>query len=423
MTAHLQRALLLIEQARYEPAEEQLRQHLLGSPNEAYPHALLALCLSRRGQYGEATREAQTAITLGPDQPFVHYALAHVLRERRRYKEALAAIDEAIRLDPEDADFHASRAAIAHQMQDWQAALAAADEGLKCDPEHIDCINLRAASLVKLGRRDEAGQSLAAALAKSPDDATTHANQGWALLHAGMPKEAMLHFREALRLEPESEWARAGIVESLKARNILYRLLLQYFLWMQRFQRGSQLVILIGAFVVYRVVLSLAENNPNLAPFLWPLLVAYIAFALMTWLAYPLFNLLLRLNRFGRLALSREAVVASNWLGATLLAAIALLLVWIVGGWEVGMIGALWFGLLSLPVAGIFSVPEGWPRQAMAAGTGILAAGAVLVLGCLAANVPLISEDVTLGFIRLFPLAVVGMLWASNGLATVTVRR
>jgi len=35
---------------------------------------------------------------------------------------------------------------------------------------------------------------------------------------------------------------------------------------------------------------------------IYGLLVAYMAFALLTWLADPLFNLLLRFSRFGRLA-------------------------------------------------------------------------------------------------------------------------
>ena len=65
-------------------------------------------------------------------------------------------------------------------------------------------------ALVRLGRRDEAGATLEAALARDPENAVTHANQGWARLHAGDFRGALEHFREALRLNPSLEWARAG---------------------------------------------------------------------------------------------------------------------------------------------------------------------------------------------------------------------
>ena len=55
------------------------------------------------------------------------------------------------------------------------------------------------------------------ALGRNPENAHTNANQGWSLLHGGQPGKALEHFREALRLDPDLEFARAGMVEALKA--------------------------------------------------------------------------------------------------------------------------------------------------------------------------------------------------------------
>ena len=108
-----------------------------------------------------------------------------------------------------------------------------------------------------------------------------------------LPKKAAEHFREALRLDPQNDWARRGIIEALKARHFIYALMLKYFLWMARFSRGGQMGILLAAYFGNRILAGVAHANPNLAPWILPLRILYVAFALMTWLAYPLFNLCL----------------------------------------------------------------------------------------------------------------------------------
>ena len=177
---------------------------------------------------------------------FCHYVRGRVLCRQDRLKEAEASAQEAIRQDPDDADYLGLLASIELGRRRWAAALEAADRGLALDPEHAQCTNLRAMALVQLGRKDEAEQTLGSALANDPENALTHANQGWALLHRGDHQKALEHFREALRIDPELDWARAGIVEALKARHLIYRLMLRFFLWMGRQARVAQWVIILG---------------------------------------------------------------------------------------------------------------------------------------------------------------------------------
>jgi len=77
--------------------------------------------------------------------------------------------------------------------------------------------------------------------------------------------------------------------------------------------------------------------------------------------------LLLRLSRFGRLALSAEQVTASNWLAAYLMSGAACLVVGLLRRDGRAMEAALEFGLLLLPVGGAAGCPAGWPRDAMKA--------------------------------------------------------
>ena len=179
---------------------------------------------------------------------------------------------------------------------------------MSIDPQHAGCVNLRAIALVRLGRKAEAAQTIDAALSRDPHNAVTHANQGWALLHQGQHRQALEHFRQgAMRINPELDWARAGMVEALKARHLIYRLMLRYFLWMSRLNRRAQWGLVVGAYLAYQVLIWAGRAEPRLRPIVWPLAIGYVAFVYLTWIAMPLFDLLLRLNRFGRHAVSRPA--------------------------------------------------------------------------------------------------------------------
>jgi tetratricopeptide (TPR) repeat protein len=412
MNVNLERAQLLYQQSRYELAEPELRQALAAEPDNAFAHALLGICLAYREKFEEATGETRQAIHLAPEFPFAHFAHARVLFDRNRFSDALPAVSEAIRLAPEDSDHYALLASIHFQESRWREALSAAEQGLQFDPEHVGCANLRAVALVKLGRRDEAGRTIDTALARHPDNALTHANQGWTLLEKGQPKKAAEHFREALRLDPQNDWARRGIIEALKARHFIYALMLKYFLWMARFSRGGQMGILLAAYFGNRILAGVAYANPNLAPWILPLRILYVAFALMTWLAYPLFNLLLRLNKFGRLVLSPEQTMASNWFGLCLLFALAGLAGCALRGLDSPwLIMALVFGLLLLPVSVVFKCPAGWPRRTMGALTIFMALLGLVTLARFLTNP---ESEIARNLLEGFVVCVVASTWISN---------
>ena len=331
------------------------------------------LCVSRN-KIATTKREAEAdeAIRLDPGTAFCHYVRGRVFCDQDRLTDAETAAHEAIRLDPGDADYLGLLASIEIGRRRWDAALDAADRGLALDPEHPTCINLRALALVQLGRKAEAEQTLGSALANDPDNALTHANQGWALLHRGDHERALEHFREALRIDPELEWARAGIIEALKARHLIYRLMLRFFLWMGRQTNLAQWAVILGIVFGRQILASIASSYPALAPFLIPVLVLSLAFLMLTWISSPLFNLALRLNRFGRLALSRDERIASNWIGGCFLLALASFLVYIVRPNALASFGLVYFGLLLLPLAVTFGRPPGRPRRLIAAYTGVL---------------------------------------------------
>jgi tetratricopeptide (TPR) repeat protein len=376
MGPNVQRGLHLYEQNRYIDAEREFRQAVGNDPNDAYVRAMLGLTLSHQERFDEAESEIREALKLDPGLPFVHYARAFVLDDRRRYGEAESSIAEAISMEPEDADFYALLAQIRLNQRNWKGALEAAETGLQIDAEHVGCTNLRAMALVNLGRKEEAGLTIDAALAKDPENSVTHANQGWALLHAGDNKRALEHFRESLRLDPQNEWARQGIIEALKAQNFLYAWMLKYFLWMSRLSENMQWVVILGAFFGMRILRGVERANPQFAPYIFPIQVLYLIFVFLTWTANPLFNLLLRLNKFGRMVLNREEIVASNWVGAFVGIALVCLVMGLLG-FKGYLQGAMVFGFSVLPLSAVFNCQPGWPRRAMIAYTAVVAGAGI----------------------------------------------
>ena len=414
MTAHLKRAMVLFEQARHKLAARELRQHLSHDPQDAVAHALLSICLTNGEKHQKATAEAQQAIHLDPELSLAHHALAVAYQNRNRLDEARTAIREAIRLDPYDPMLFSTLAGIQFNRRKWDKSLRAAERGLEIDPEDVECANYRAMALVKLGRKQDARATLKTALARDPDNAATHANQGWTLLEQVRPRESMQHFQEALRLDPDLDWARLGIVEAMKARNVIYRLLLAYFLWTSKLSNKSQWIFLIGLYIGFRVIRSLARANPGLEPFVWPVIIVYIGFVALTWIGQPLFNLLLRIDRYGRLALSREQVVASNWIGACLLGALICLGTGLMLQQKEVLYGALGCVLLIIPLSATFECSAGWPKYTMAA-LSIALAG----LGIIGFGLHIVSPSLGNALFGIFIAGAMLSSWVGNALMMV----
>jgi Tfp pilus assembly protein PilF len=362
MSPFLQRAQMLIQQSRFELAETELRQALVDDPDNSLAHAFLAICQVEAKQYNEATETIKTAIGLEPDSAFNFYVASTISDARNQFKKAESEILHAISMDHSEPEYFAQLAGLKLQQKKWQAGLEAAETGLEMDPEDVRCMNLRAMALVNLGKKSEAGATIQTALEKSPEDAHSHANMGWSLLERKQPKDAMPHFREALRLEPNMEWARRGIIESMKSQYFIYRMILSWFLWTSKLEGRTVMFVLIGGYFGVNAASRMAENNPALQPFLYPLIIAYVGFVILTWVSVPMFNLLLRFNKFGRLVLSKQEKRISTLVAVCLLLAIGFVIIGFVTGYEYFFMAALASGLMMPIVSTYYQSDPGWPR-------------------------------------------------------------
>src|SRR5688572_10135694 len=412
MSAHLERAQLLLAQSRPADAEREAMLALSGQPDDPQALALLALSRIEQDKRDTALEAAREAVGLAPDVPYLHYVHALVLHRMDREEEALRAIQEALRLDPHDADNFSLLASIELGRRRWPAALEAAEQALALNPEHVGATNLRAMALVRLGRKAEAMTTVDYALHRAPEDAFSHANQGWNCLHQNDPLKAQDHFHEALRLDPNLEYARDGMLEALKARNPVYRVMLAYFLWLGRQSSRFQWIFIIGIFFGGRTARALSQSQPALNWIWWPLLGLFYGFVFLSWTAHPMFNLLLRFDRFGRHVLSADQRTAANWFGATFLVALGSLAYWLATDSPAALFGTVVFAILSVCLAATFN-RTGRDRKILGSCTAALA---VVATG--AAFFTLSNNAAGHVFTFSFALGFIGFQLVANALAT-----
>lgn len=327
--ALIERAHQLILTKRYKDAEAELKNALSQEPNNADALALLAICKTEARQINEAHTLIRQAIHREPENPYFLYLQANFYLHDENLKEAEKFIRNAIAFDPQNAEYFGLLAIIKINQKDWKQALEYANQGLSIDSDNITCLNQRTTALFKLDKKEEAYSTIKEALDQDPENEMTHANIGWGLLEKGDHKKALEHFREALKINPNFDYAKAGLVEGLKSRYWFYRVFLKYAFWIGNLKGKAQWAVILGLYFGIRILRGIADSNENLAMFLTPIIVLYTIFAISTWIIGPLSNLFLRLNVYGRYALTKSEIISSNFVGIAL---------------SIGLLGAL--GLL-----------------------------------------------------------------------------
>jgi len=144
------------------------REFLERNPGSVDHLRLLGSALGRQSRYGEAEQIIRRAISLKPELPHLHEDLGSVLALQERYAESVPCFEQAIRLEPQ--------LPLAHKK--LGQALAALGRGREADEsfeEFFDRDPVRgkvalALDHLRAGRKDEAYDTLRAALRENPDN-------------------------------------------------------------------------------------------------------------------------------------------------------------------------------------------------------------------------------------------------------------
>lgn len=350
MDPGLQRAILLLDCSRQDLAEAEIRRYLSEHPDDPEAHAMLGLCLALAEKHSDAIQAADAAVRLSPDLALAHYVRGYSLYLGKRHADAMKAVEEALRLDPSFTSAHHLESCLWAEEHRWPASLEAADRGLALDPVDVPCLNSRAMALTALGRKAEAEECLRTVLSHDANGSLGHANEGWRLLLGRDSDSALLHSRDALRSDPDSEWARRGLLESLKARNPLYRLVLALLIRLGWSTPGAR-----ARFYAVLAVLCLpAFLWGDELPVLWLLLFGGLGLMVLALASHPLLNLFLLLDPQGRVALTRDEIGYSLLQASCLIAMAGGIAAWLLTGNEDLIDGVVAVGILMRPLRSLF---------------------------------------------------------------------
>lgn len=314
----LSKVEILIQQKRFAEAEGVLMDLLAGDPNNVRFLSLMAEVKLQQDQYEEANSIIGQAIGLAPDSSYLFYIRARIALQQDRPADAEEILQHAIELDPYDADYFALLSHIKTDRKQFEEGLEMADRALEIDAENLMALNARSRALNKLNRSEESFETIEGALREDPNNAFTHANYGWGLLEKGDHKKALEHFKEALSADPNMSYAQSGMMEALKATNPLYRLFLKYAFMMSRLASKYQWGVIIGFYLLVRLLNVLARKNEALEPYLTPVIIALALIAFSTWIIAPISNLFLRFNRYGQVLLDKKEKMSSNFVAGAL---------------------------------------------------------------------------------------------------------
>ena len=301
----LQKAELLRRQKRFKDAEHQVGIVLRDNPEDVEALVILGHCKIDTKQTDEAITILKQSLQYQSNNDYVFYLIGFAYYQNSNNELALQFLDKALSIFPYNAGYFALQSHVFLEQKNYALALVSANNGLAVDAESVSCLNARSTALFRLNRKEEAYETINEALELDPEDYSTHTNYGWHYLEKGKYKNATNHFKEALRLNPNYDYAKQGYKAALKSRMPFYRWILQYSLWMGRQQRSVRIGVPVGLWVLVNIISSV-KNNSFLKYFGLSVLIIYILFVIMSWLGSAFANLYLLFTPHGKYILEKS---------------------------------------------------------------------------------------------------------------------
>ncbi len=137
-----------------------------------------------------------------PADFLAHYNLAALMEMRGKLDEAAANYRAALEVDPKSATARNSLAGVLMLQDHLPDAIQQLREALRIDPGYLNAHYNLARALAATGDLDGAGSEYVIFLADKPDDAAAQAGLGTILFHQRKYSDALVHFRQAARLDP-----------------------------------------------------------------------------------------------------------------------------------------------------------------------------------------------------------------------------
>ncbi|WP_420571395.1 tetratricopeptide repeat protein [Kordia sp.] len=348
-----QRGVQLFELGRYQEAISYLSTAISESIYNYGSKYYLALCFFNTEAYDKASKILDELLQETPNEGNIFFLKGQIAYRLNNAHHAMSLVDKSIELDPYEADFFGFKGALLMDQKKFEQALHFVNEGLQLDPKNTACLNLRARILTKLNRKEEAEETVEHILYDNAEDDYAHANVGWVALENGDTEKALHHFKQALQLNPNMQYAREGMATAIKSKNFLYKWYLKYAFWMSKQSSRNQWIFIIGIYVAYRVGIGILRAS-DLTFLVIPLVIVYLVFVLGGWIMESLSNTILLADSYGKYLLTNEEKYSGYTFGGLLLGGILGTIAFFVFGNPLFMLWGFTCFCALLPLPGSF---------------------------------------------------------------------
>ncbi|WP_309385383.1 tetratricopeptide repeat protein [Cerasicoccus frondis] len=236
---------------RSREAEEIARDWVVEDPNNPESFYWLTRAMLNQRKHREALKPVEAAIALDAMDARFHNIQAEALFFSGKHRAAIKSLNTAIELDPDSEDNLILLGYVQLKLGQRPKALESANRALALNPVSTEALQLRASVLARMNKKEAAEADMAQVLADAADDDSAHLTQGWNCLLGGSYQQASTHFAEALRIDPTNDGARQGLLQTFKARSVVYRVLFGFLLWYAKLPTMGQLAFL-GGFILLR---------------------------------------------------------------------------------------------------------------------------------------------------------------------------
>jgi len=282
-----------MRQGNVDQAIETLKQALGQDPNLAEGHALLAICLIAVKRLHAAAHEAGIALRLQPELPLAHHALGSVKMAQRRFTEAERAFKTLLELEPESAQNHRAMANLLALTRRSDEADRYLQRALELDPGNPNILADMGDRCLDRGDVDGAERWARLVLEQQPEHLDGLVLMGSVALRRGDISTAREHALWGLRINPQDHAALRLLTDIKSRSNRFLGLWWRYSTWMSQLGMTRAVVVLLAAFILYRVAKIAANQagHPELAALVQ---VLWLGICVYTWVGPGIFMRSLR---------------------------------------------------------------------------------------------------------------------------------
>jgi tetratricopeptide (TPR) repeat protein len=203
---------------RFEEAIPHYEKGLELNPQYHAIHNNLGLAFAATGHPEEAISQFRTGLEFYPESADLHNNLGRVLATKGQLDEATAQFKKALDINPSLADAQNNLGRVLTARGQFDAATTQFEKAVEIDPNLADAQNNLGIALLSMKRLDQAKPHFEKAVEINPEFVEAHCYLGIVLYYSqGKVQEALAHWREAVRLQPNDMLAMSQMAHVLAA--------------------------------------------------------------------------------------------------------------------------------------------------------------------------------------------------------------